>query len=112
MEHTISFDQLPEAVQNLSAKLDRIEELLFNQSITNAEKPEDELFSIQHTADFLNLTKQTIYGKVSKNEIPFMKRGNRLYFSKTDLMTYLKEGHRASISQLDQLAEEHINSNK
>jgi len=111
MEHTISFDQLPEAVQNLSAKLDRIEELLFNQSITNAEKPEDELFSIQQTADFLNLTKQTIYGKVSKNEIPFMKRGNRLYFSKTDLMTYLKEGHRASISQLDQLAEEPINSN-
>lgn len=112
MEHTISFDQLPEAVQNLSLKLDRIVELINNQSDKATSKQEDELFSVQQTAEFLNLSAPTIYGKVSRNEIPFMKRGNRLYFSKIDLMTYLKEGHRASISQLEQFAQEHINSNK
>ena len=39
----------------------------------------DQLFTIEQAAEFLNLTKPTIYSLVSRSEIPVMKRSKRLY---------------------------------
>lgn len=52
----------------------------------------DQLMTIKEAAKFLNLTVPTIYSKVSRKEIPFMKRSKRLYFSKEELLAYIKEG--------------------
>lgn len=52
----------------------------------------EQFFSVQQTASFLGLTSATIYSKVSRKELPFMKRNGRLYFSKQELLEYLKEG--------------------
>jgi len=46
----------------------------------------EELLSLEGCASFLSLPKATIYRKVRKNEIPYMKRGGRLYFSRTQLL--------------------------
>lgn len=88
----LSFDQLPSAVSQLSSKLDRIEKLLLSK--TSLEPDQNELLTIDEAAKFLNLAKQSIYGKVSRNEIPVLKPAGtkRLYFSKTDLLAYLKAG--------------------
>ena len=55
-------------------------------------KPDELLFNIQEAGNFLKLSVPTIYSKVSRKELPYMKRGKRLYFSKTDLMEFLKSG--------------------
>lgn len=59
----------------------------------------DELMSTQEASKFLNLAKQTIYGLTSKNVIPHIKRGKKLYFSKTELANWLKEGKQKTVSE-------------
>ena len=88
----LTFDNLPDAVFQLNEKLDRIEKmLLHNKSNTSIEETSD-LLTIEEASEFLHLSKATLYSKVSKNELPYMKRSKRLYFSKSELTEYLKKG--------------------
>lgn len=75
------------------------------------EQPE-QLLTIQGAAQFLNLTVPTIYSKVSKGELPVMKRSKRLYFSSTELMEYLKEGRKKSNAEIEQEAEAYLSNNR
>lgn len=42
----------------------------------------------------------TIYDLVSKRSIPHFKRGKDLYFSKTDLLQWLRDGKRKTQSEI------------
>jgi excisionase family DNA binding protein len=42
--------------------------------------PKPELFSVNEIADFLKVSRKTIYYWVSRNEIPYMKMGKHLRF--------------------------------
>ena len=79
----------------IEARLSSIENLILDlkqpQEVEPTEPPE-QFLTVQEAAQFLNLTVPTIYSKVSKGELPVMKRSKRLYFSSTELMEYLKEG--------------------
>lgn len=86
----LTFEMLPEAVQNLSKKLDKIESLLND----NNKPKEDGLLNVKEAAKLLNLSVPTIYGYVSDRKIPFMKITKRLYFSRTDLMDWVRENKR------------------
>jgi excisionase family DNA binding protein len=68
----------------------------------------EQLLTIQKAAEFLRLTVPTIYSKVSKREIPVMKRNNRLYFSRTELIEYLKEGRKKSNAEIQLEAEAYL----
>jgi excisionase family DNA binding protein len=68
----------------------------------------EQLLTIQKAAEFLSLTVPTIYSKVSKREIPVMKRNNRLYFSRTELIEYLKEGRKKSNAEIQLEAEAYL----
>ena len=94
----LSFEQLPIAVQKLQSKLEAIEQLLLNRN----ENPENSgsLLTIEEAAAFLHLSKQTLYRKVSKGEIPHMKRSKRLYFSKENLIDYVSAGSVLTNEQL------------
>lgn len=78
------------------------------------EKPKqpEKLLSIKEAAQFLNLSVPTLYSKVSRNTIPFMKRSKRLYFSSSELMAYLKEGRNKSNSEIEKEAEAYLLNNK
>ena len=75
------------------------------------EQPE-QLLTIQEAAQFLNLTVPTIYSKVSKGELPVMKRSKRLYFSRTELLDYLKEGRRKLMLKLSRAKAYLLNNKK
>ena len=103
---TITFDQLPQAVTRLHEKLDHIEELLRE---VNSHSPEhDELLTIAQAAKFLNLSTPTIYGKVSRNEIPVNKQGKRLYFYKSELADWIRTGRKKTIAEINLAAEQTI----
>ena len=55
-----------------------------------------EFLSIDEASSYLSLAKQTLYGFTSKRTIPFIKRGKRLYFKKSDLANWLNEGRKLS----------------
>ena len=68
----------------------------------NSIQDQDSIFTVQEASDFLNLAKQTLYGFTSKNEIPFIKKGKKLYFKKSDLQKWLLEGKQKSKSEIIQ----------
>jgi excisionase family DNA binding protein len=82
-----------------------------HQTVELTERPEH-FNNIQEAAEFLHLTVPTLYSKVSKGELPYMKRGKRLYFSRTELMEYLKEGRKKSNAEIEQEAEAYLSNKK
>src|SRR4051812_15617870 len=99
---TITFEQLPQAVSELHDKLNNIEQLLREGKLQAPE--EDELLTILGASKFLNLSTQTVYGKVSRNEIPVNKQGKRLYFSRSELVEWIKSGRKKTISEIQEEA--------
>ena len=112
MEQNLTFDQLPKAVTMLTKEVSELKRLLIEkQERPTTEQPE-QLLTVQEAAQFLNLTVPTIYSKVSKGELPVMKRSKRLYFSSTELMEYLKEGRKKSNAEIEQEAEAYLSNNR
>ena len=107
----LTFDLLPKAIQNLTNEVSELKSLLLNKQEQKQEQPE-KLLSIKQAAQFLNLSVPTIYSKVSKGELPFMKRSKRLYFSSSEIMAYLKEGRNKSNDELEKEAEAYLLTNK
>lgn len=75
-------------------------------------EPQDELLNIQQASELLNLSVPTIYSKVSKFELPVMKRSKRLYFSKTELIEYLKAGKRKTSEEIEAEADAYLSNKK
>lgn len=101
----ITFEKLPKAVSEIFDKLDNIEKLL---NIQNQPQLVDEPLTIQQAGDFIKLTVPTIYSLVSRNNIPFSKKGKRLYFSKSDLSNWIKEGRNKTVSELGKEAHSYL----
>jgi excisionase family DNA binding protein len=100
----------------IEARLSSIETLILDlkhkpKGVEPTEQPE-QLLTVQEAAQFLNLTVPTIYSKVSRNELPFMKQGKRLYFSSTELMEYVKQGRKKTDAEIHAEAEAYLSNNK
>jgi excisionase family DNA binding protein len=77
-----------------------VRKVLGEQRNYNEAQDNDPMFSIKEACAFLNLAQQTLYGFTSKREIPFIKRGKKLYFRKSELNSWLLEGKKKSKSEL------------
>jgi len=91
--NNLTFEELPKAVANIQLKLDEICSLLENKQ-NSPKQSQDELLTVPDAATFLSISVPTIYGLISKGELPVMKRSKRCYFSKLELINYLKEGRK------------------
>ena len=72
----------------------------------------DELLTVQDAAKLLSLTVPTVYGLIHKGELPVMKRSKRCYFSKVDLINYLKQGRKKTIAETAIEAEQYLKTKK
>ncbi|KAF0237439.1 MAG: hypothetical protein FD181_2005 [Prolixibacteraceae bacterium] len=108
MEQVLTFDQLPTAVTMLTKEISELKRLLIEkQEQTPTEQP-DQLLTIQQTANFLSLAVPTIYSMVSRGELPVMKRSKRLYFSKVELINYLKQGRKKTFAETATEADQYL----
>jgi excisionase family DNA binding protein len=87
----INFNNLPEALFKLFGELSKIKELILESSTDNGV---DQLLTIQEASLLLHVQKQTLYSYVSKRVIPFHKKAGRLYFSKNELIEWIKSGNK------------------
>ncbi|WP_153231808.1 helix-turn-helix domain-containing protein [Algoriphagus machipongonensis] len=71
----------------------------------------EKLLTVQEASEFLSLKVPTIYSKVSRGELPVMKRSKRLYFSQKELLEYLKEGSKRTYSDLQNQADIYLKNN-
>lgn len=111
-KETLKFEELPNAVTLILQKVSRLESLLKQKQDNTTAEAQENILNIQEAANFLNLSVPTIYSKVSRGELPFMKRGKRLYFSSTELMDYLKKGRQKTRNEIEQEAENHLSNLK
>lgn len=112
MKDKISFNDLPEAVQNLEVKLSKIEQLLITQMSKETQISKDQLLTVEQAANFLSLSVPTIYSKVSRGELPNFKRGKRVYFTHDTLMAFLKQGKRKTNQEISKEAGQYLKKNK
>ena len=103
MEH-LTLEGLPKAVTKLTYEVSELKRLLIEKQEQAPKEQAEQFLTIQEASDFLKLSVPTLYSKVSKNEIPYMKRSKRLYFSLTELMEYLKQGRKNSNAEIEQEA--------
>ena len=69
----------------------------------------EELLTIKQASEFLNLTVQTLYSYVHRAEIPVCKRQKKLYFSKQDLLSWVKDGRKKTSVEIKLAANDYIN---
>jgi excisionase family DNA binding protein len=80
-----------------------------------SEQPEaDKLLTIKEAGEFLHLSIPTLYGYVSRNEIPFSKppHSKRLWFSKQELIEWVKSGRKKTISEINAEANTYLTAKK
>lgn len=95
-------EQLSNLIQSAVRKV-------ISESPSLSPQPEPEtVLTVKETAEFLSLSVPTIYSLISKGEIPVMKRSKRCYFSKNELIDYLKNGRRKPMKEITENAEKHL----
>lgn len=111
MENVI-FTQLsvPEIRQLFRQELENY----FASNTANSNQDEaEQLLTIKQTAEILSLSVPTIYGLVSRGEIPHSKKGKRLYFSKQELLDWVKAGRKKTNAEIAAAADDYLtNKNK
>jgi excisionase family DNA binding protein len=89
-----------------------VRKILSSQPTNTPQQPTDELLTVQDAAQLLRLSVPTIYGLIHKGEIPVMKRSKRCYFSKVDLIEYLKAGKKKTLVELANEADTYLSNHK
>ncbi len=87
-------DELEQIVQASVRKV-------LNETNHGNSTPADQWFNIEQASDFLGLAVQTIYQKVSGLGIPFHKKGKKLWFLKSELDQWLKDGRQKTRQEIE-----------
>jgi len=66
----------------------------------NNQAKQDDIGGIELAETLTGLQRPTIYGLVSKRKIPHLKQGKRLYFSRQELIEWLKAGKRKTQDEI------------
>lgn len=96
----ITFEKLPEAMEYLINKIERLETLL---SATKSELPEsDKWFNLQELCSYLpdKPARQTVYGWIGQKLIPYHKKGKKLQFLKSEIDAWLIGDKHKSVAEL------------
>jgi excisionase family DNA binding protein len=88
------FERLEDWLRRIEAKQG---ELLQHFSPPQSNLPD--VGGIELAQQVLRLSKPRIYALVSSRALPHMKRGNRLSFSRTELLDWVKAGSRKVANQ-------------
>lgn len=85
-------------LDKILAKLERIEKLFEN--LAPEKRAGDDLLTVDQTSKLVKLSISTIYSKVSRKEIPAFKIGKRLYFSRDEIIAWIKSGKIKTIADI------------
>lgn len=108
---TLKFEQLPNLVADLKNEVSEMKALLLKKAQSQPET--DNPITIQGVSELTGLTVPTLYGYCQRNEIPYSKKGNRLYFFKSEIIDWIKTGKSKTLKELQLDAEVYLsNKNK
>ncbi len=82
------------------------------QHATGNQFDPDQLMNVKEAATFLNLTPYTLYGMVSRGELPVNKKAKKLMFLKSELMEWVKSGRKKTSSEIEAEAVTYLKPSK
>jgi excisionase family DNA binding protein len=76
--------------------LSAVREAITEYRLEASEKAEplEDIMNSRETAQFLDIKLNTLYIKTHRGELPFMKKGRKVYFSRKQLLEWMSEGRR------------------
>lgn len=87
----LSFDNLPRSVAELHEKIDRLtgmfEQIISSTAVTHL----PEIMTVEDVSAMLCKSVPTIYAMTSEHRIPFRKQGNKLYFLRSEIQSWLMD---------------------
>ncbi len=93
-KQTITYDNLPKAISQVLTLLEGIENRLNAMHPCHQSQQSAELLNVQQAAELMGVAVQTVYGYVTRREIPNIKRKKRLLFERDVLIAWMREGNR------------------
>ena len=106
----MTFEQTQKDVEEIKKGILRLEASLLNNI-----KPQAEIetpLNIKEVSKLIKKTVPTIYGYCQRNEIPFSKKGNRLYFFKAKIIFWLKESKVKTLAEIEIEATNYVSNHK
>jgi excisionase family DNA binding protein len=83
-----------------------------NESIQTKVKQSPEYLTVQELSEMINLAVPSIYGMVHRKQIPYVKRGKKLIFEKSQIEEWLKNGRHKTKQEIDLEAADHVQKRK
>lgn len=87
----LSFDSLPRSVAELHEKIDRLTGMLEQIISSTAANPLPEIMTVEDVSAMLCKSVSTIYAMTSEHRIPYRKQGNKLYFLRSEIQSWLMD---------------------
>ena len=113
MNEAITFETMPKAMAYPINKVEALEKALLEKNETPA-TPVDRWLNIDELKAYLpdHPAKATIYGWVSKREIPYHKGSKKLRFLQSDIDKWLSNGKHRSENELKDEANKYCETRK
>lgn len=87
----VSFDNLPRSMAELHEKIDRLtgmfEQIISSTAVTSL----PEIMTVEDVSAMLCKSVSTIYAMTSEHRIPYRKQGNKLYFIRSEIQSWLMD---------------------
>jgi len=99
--------------EDISIRLDRLEKLILDsKNSVSPAPPSDTWFDLPGLCQYLpdKPAKPTVYAKVQGRLIPFHKKGQKLFFLKSEIDAWLKTGRRSTALEIEAKADEYFTS--
>ena len=104
------FEQMPMAIAQMQTEVHEIKILLL-QKVEPQLEPDDPI-NIHRASEITGFTVPTIYGYCQRNEIPYYKKGNKLYFFKSEILDWIRTGKQKTIKEIQEDANLYLLNNK
>lgn len=87
----LSFDNLPRSVAELHKKIDRLTGMFAQIISSTADTTLPEIMTVEDVSAMLCKSVSTIYAMTSEHRIPYRKQGNKLYFLRSEIQSWLMD---------------------
>lgn len=104
---SIDFQKLQDNVDETRALVQQLVDRLSQPTI---EQAPPEFLTVNQAAELLNLTPASVYGMVYEKRIPFSKPNGRLYFLRSDLVEWVRQGRKATNDELNESTRETVSN--
>lgn len=108
----ITFDNLPQAVSRLLQDVEVVKNLILKNQINPKAipvlTPEKDILTVTDVSIKLRITKGGVYNLTHKRQIPYFKRGGRIYFDARELDMWIRTDRRKTINELREEANHEI----